>query len=698
MKVLYHKTRRHFKKQQIRVGRYLAGLGLPEYTILTVFSVIMGMAAGFAGVGLHELIELLASLTYGEQGRRESLGFFIILIPALGMGIQSLMTWLAPKAAAQKGVMGIIKAVGMRNGRMPLAATIFHFLAPAICIGSGGTVGPEAPAAQSGAGVVSALGRSMGLSDSRQRLFTAAGAGAAIAAIFNTPLAGVFFAMEVVLLHDFRASALSAFLLASVSASAVSRIIVGNEPAFTFAAVNIGAYKLYVFYLLLGIAAGLVSVGFIRSNEWIKAGCARIFSVVPKPVAMIFVGLLMGLAGFWQPGIFGVGYESMNQILAGMTTAQGVVILLVLKFLLVSLILGAGGFGGVFAPSLFMGSCLGFLFALGVGGLFGLPLDTTTYTLVGMGAVLAGINSVPLTAIMILFEMTNDYEFILPLMLGVVGSTLVVQMSLKGSIYIRALKKAGYHFSQGRDLRVLESIDVANVARHEIFMVPESTSLAELIQSCLEHPFTNIYTTDRNGKINGVILSSNLHQLITEYENLLDMVIAKDLSDASVPLLKEGQSLDHALQMFAKYRVDEMPVVRAGRGAKVIGALHYQDVLKAYNDAKVKLNLTDSLASDMKALDVNESHEVLPGFSIVEVEAPRSFMNKTLQQLRLRNRFDIDVLMIEQDGGPFASSEEEVSRSFPQSGYKFRRGDRIIVFGRDENVQAFKEQVSKARK
>ncbi len=691
MSIRIQKLRHKFKKQQLRSGRVLAGFGVPEYAILIIFSVLLGVVAGFAGVGLHELIAIFSRLSLGSEAEKNTLGLFIIFIPMAGMLIQSLMTALAPKEAGRRGVLEIIKSVGLRNGHIPFRTTLFQFLAPAICIGTGGTVGPEAPAAQSGAGAVSAVGKLMGLSESRQRVFTAAGAGAAIAAIFNTPLAGVFFAIEVVLLQDFRASALSAFLLASVSASAVSRIILGNEPAFIFNILQIGSYRLFIFYLLLGIVAGVISIVFIRTNEWFKQSFKKMYQHVPKVGGMASVGLLMGLAGYWHSEIFGIGYTTMNHILSDSLSWHTVGTIFLLKFILVCLILGAGGFGGVFAPSLFMGACVGYIFSVGLNQLFGIHLDPTTYTLVGMGAVLAGINSVPLTAIMILFEMTNDYHFILPLMVGIVGSTLVVQMTLKGSIYARELQRQGYHYSMGKDTRILESIYVSNVMRQEILMVPENISLADLIQNCLDHPLDTIYTTNRSGKLNGVILSSNLHQLITEYQNLKSMVIAKDIADTNITTLKESDNLDYAMRAFAKYRVEEIPVVNSRAKNEVLGCLHYQDILNAYNQAKVKLNLTDGLASDLKTINLNEVQDVLPGFSIMEVIIPRKFLNKTLKTLRLRNRFEIDVLMIEKDSGPFASTEYEVQRIFPHINYKFTHGDKIIIFGKKAKVTAFQE-------
>jgi len=681
--------RHSVKRHQLRAGRFLAQLGLPDYSILTLFSLLMGMVAGFVGVGLHEVIDWISSFSFETPEARDRLGWFIVALPVAGMLLQYLMARLAPKHAEQKGVHAIIKAVGLRRGRIPFKTTLFHFIAPAICIGTGGTVGPEAPAAQSGAGAVSALGQLLGLSGSRLRVFTAAGAGAAIAAIFNTPLAGVFFAIEVVLLQDFKVSALSSFLLASVAASTVSRLILGNEPQFVIEVLQIGEYKYFVFFLLLGIGAGLVSVAFIRADEWIKAWYKKVYRVVPHAVGMAGTGLLMGLAGFWQPGILGIGYHSMDQILAGLLDPGTIALMVGLKFALVILILGAGGFGGVFAPSLFIGGGFGYLFAVCMSTFFGIPLDPATYTLVGMGAVLAGINSVPLTGIMILFEMTNDYHFILPLMLGVVGATLIVQMTLKGSIHARALEQEGYQYTNGRDVRVLESLPVTRVIREEILMVPENMTLAELIQECLEKPHGTIYTIDSGGKLNGVILPATLHQLIAEYEEVKMMVVAQDLADPMVPVLKDTDNLDRALRIFARARVDELPVVRQSNASDVLGTLHYQDILTAYNEATVKRNLMDDLAGKLELVDDDKAQEVIPGFSVLRIEVPGDFVDRTLKDLRLRNRFDIDVLMIEKPvAGPFDA--EESQQSYPRINYRFKTGDHIIIFGKQDRIEAFR--------
>ena len=268
--------------------------------------------------------------------------------------------------AAKKGVPEVIKSVSLRGGYISFKTTLFHFLAPVICIGSGGTVGPEGPAAQLGGGISSKLCELIGLSDSRRRVFTAAGSGAAIAAIFNTPLGGVFFAIELILLNDLNAPTLSAVILASVTASTISRELLGNESVFTFSSPEIGGYQYLYMYAILGLIAGIISVIYLRYNNvtsrFIKK---KILSKgIPQWSIMVIVGLLVGVSGFFYKDIFGIGYIGINHVLAGNILWKVAAILFVLKFLLVPLVINSGGFGGTFAPSLFMGAFIGFLFAL----------------------------------------------------------------------------------------------------------------------------------------------------------------------------------------------------------------------------------------------------------------------------------------------------------------------------------------------
>lgn len=680
---------RSVKEKRIKLGRFLTAHGASEYTVVIFVSLIIGVVAGLAAVGFHSAINLFNRVFWNEnKNHAVTLWLVVIFLPAAGMLIQWLMRKIAPEEAEKKSVLDAIKAVSIRHGLIPLKTTLFHFLAPVICIGTGNTVGPEAPAAQTGAGAVSAVGRLMGLSKSRLRIVTAAGAGAAIAGVFNTPLAGVFFAIEVILLNDFRASALGIILLSSVSASAVSRTFLGNAPKFFFSTLDLGPYPHFIFYLVLGIGAGFLSIAFIKASEFGYSRFKQLYKHVPRLPVMLFIGVLMGIAGWLKPEILGVGYESINSILSHSLTVHTIVVLFVMKFCLVILILRSGGFGGIFAPSIFMGACYGFLFAFTFSELFHFPLDLTTYTLVGMGALLAGINSVPITAIMMLFEMTNDYYFILPLMLGVVGSHTITRVFMRDSIYQRELSHEGYRFMSGRETRILQSIPVRQVADRDILALPESTPIAEVVRRFIDEPHDTVYTLDEVGKLSGVITSSTLHHLIVSYEDLRGVLIAKDIAEPDFVLLDGEDNLDHAMQIFAKERIEEIPIIDSKKANEVIGTLHYQDVINAYNQHAGMHSLKDGLADDLKSVADKEICELIPGFSLAEIELPEKFINKTLAQLNLRNLFKIDVLMVERTG-PFEDEDLPPERLMPDRTMILNRGDKLIVYGRTLDVVRF---------
>ena len=683
---------RGFKGYHLKLTNVLTSQGISEYTFLIIFSVILGTVAGLAAVGFHQFVELITHLFFGQHKLSIiKFKYIIILVPVIGMFVQWIMVKTAPRQAKQRGVLEIIKSVSLRNGDISFKTTLFHFLAPAICIGTGGTVGPEAPAAQSGAGAVSAVGKLLGLSESRLRIFTAAGAGAAIAGVFNTPLAGIFFAIEVVLLNDLKASALSAFLLSSVSASAVSRMFLGNEIKFHISPLELGPYSHFVFYLLLGVGAGLLSIAFIKANEYGTVKFQQLYKRISPLTGMLVVGLLMGLAGFIRPEIFGIGYKGINDILSHSYTPGYVIELLVLKFVLVILILRSGGFGGIFAPSIFMGACYGYLFAFGLSHIFQVPLDTTAYTLVGMGALLAGVNSVPITAILILFEMTNNYHFILPLMLGIVGSNSVAHLALNGSIYLRELRHAGYQYASGHETRVLRSMLVEEVTRLKILTVSEATPLSEVVRRFLEENHDTMYTINKEGHITGQITSSTLRHVLAEYENLQDVLVAKDIADPNVIHIDANENLEHAMKVFARQRVEELPVVYQDKTTQILGTLHYQDILNAYNQNVAKLSLVDGLASEFKTLQVEEVQEVIPGFSLAEVDLPEKFIGKTIIQARLRNRYKIDILMVLSQKTTFDSGDSEPKRYMPDKDLILSRGNRLIIYGRTLDVISFKK-------
>ncbi len=671
---------------------------LPQYTEFVISAVLVGAIAGLAAVLFHNAIEFFRTLFFSRT--QQVIGFLgslrIILLPALGMLLQSAMISLWPELAKQKGVIEVIKAVALRGGYIPLRVTLFQMIAPAICMGSGGTVGPEGPAAQIGAGVASRMGHALRLADHARRIFTAAGSGAAIAALFNTPLGGVFFAIEIALLNDLQAGTFSALLLASVTASTISRVLVGNDVAFVVEQIAIGSYRHIFLYGLLGLCAGVLSVAYLRYAESLHRPLQKMLKRFPRWAVMSCVGLLVGLCGFFFYDIIGIGYAGVNNVLRGYTVWYLAAILLALKFLLVPLTLEAGGFGGTFAPSLFLGAMLGFLFAACVNVLApvtGVAAHAGTFTLVGMGAVLAALNSVPLAAIMIIFEMTNDYSFILPLMLGVVCSTLVTHATFRESLHSRKLRKAGYMLKAGHEVSLLQRLQVRDVMRRgDIVRIKESSPYHEVIKTCIESTHEAFYTIDANGKINGTIALSDLRKAFAEYEDFKEspLLLARDIAAPRVTVVSENDHLDDVIGLFCDETPDEFPVISAREPDKILGSIRKQDIVRAYNEESLKQNLTKGVARGLRTLEKFRRVAVAEGYSVIELEVPDAFVGKTLAALKLRNRFKVEVVLILPAAHAFA---HETSRQpiMPGAGYTLRKGEVMILFGNNRMLDVMEK-------
>lgn len=684
----------------ISLRNQIKKISFPDYTQLILISILIGAIVGFAAVLFHNSIEFFNQLFFVNTASRLSFlgAAAIVLIPAIGMFIQSLMIKFWPEIARQKGVTEVIKASSFKGGHIQLKSTIFHFLAPVICIGSGGTVGPEGPAAQLGGGVASELGRLLKLSDSRKRMFTAIGAGSAIAAIFNTPMGGIFFTIEIILLNEIQTSTFPALILSSVTASTISRIFLGNKPVFHFQNVAFGNYEYFYLFIILGLIIGLLSILFIRYSNFSENIIKKyLLKFVPQWVLMIFVGILVGVCGYFYNDIFGIGYRGINHILAGNFLFNSVLVLFIMKFFLVPLVLNSGGFGGIFAPSLFMGACVGFIYTFILNNFFGFNFEPTTFILVSMGAMLGGINSIPISAILIIFEMTQDYSYILPLMLSVVISFILVQSMFRSSIHIRHLEEQGYRIRSRRETSILQSITVDEIMKKELPVISEDTSIQKIISIIIENSSNSIeksntfYTIDKENNITGIITLAEISALITEYENIKEVLIAKDIAKSDFVMVYPDNNLDEIMRLFEKKDVDVLPVFSEENKNNAIGSVWRKDVIAIYNREMLKYNLAEGLAQELKTIGKNLTFNVAEGYSIIEHKPKNEFIGKTLSELKLRNKYGLEVLMIRKNASPFADNEEESKLIVPNPNYVITQNDSLVLFGTDDKINSTKE-------
>jgi len=663
-----------------------------DYASYVFYSIIIGLFVGLAAVLFHNSIEFFNKIFFEQT--KDGLFFLgaaaVIVLPAIGMFIQSLMILSAPDIAKQRGVSEVIKAVASRDGKIPFRTTVFHFIAPVISIGSGNTVGPEGPAAQLGGGIANKIAMLLRISDSRKKVFTAAGAGAAIAAIFNTPLGGIFFALEIVLLNEFQAGTFSALILSSVTASAVSRAFLGNKSIFVFSSPSVGEYHNLYIYALLGIIAGLVSLLFISySNATSEIIQKKILKKIPQWLWMTIVGLIMGVSGYFYKDIFGVGYSGINNILSQAVFWKTTAILLVLKFILVPLILNSGGFGGIFAPSLFMGACLGSLFAITLNYFFGFNVDITAFILVGMGAVLGGVNSIPIASILIIFEMTKDYSFILPLMLAVVSSTMIVQIILKRSVHEHHLEKQGYRLASKGDINILKSVTVKQVMSNEAVLIPEETPLPIVIKKLMESKHSTFYTVNKQNILSGTINETELRQIITEYEHIREVLVARDIASQGVTTVLENDDLDSVMQLFEKKGADEFPVMDTVQKNKVIGTVRRYEVISAYNRESLKKDMPEFLSHELETVSNKKPSRVFDDFSVVEIKAPDKFIGKTIADLGIRKNYGLTVLMVRTNNSPYSENQDDNNLFLPEPNYIFKNDDILLLFGSNEKIDEF---------
>jgi CIC family chloride channel protein len=401
----------------------------------------------------------------------EGLGpWFVVAAPVVAGLVYGPLVHLFARDARGHGVPEVMYAVAKRGGRIAPQVAVVKALASALCIGGGGSVGREGPIVQIGSALGSTVGRGLRVPESRMRVLVACGAAGGIAATFNAPLAGVFFAMELIL-SDFVAEAFGMVVIASVTSAAIGRAILGDAPFLDLPTFTVAHPEQYLLFATLGLLAGLVGIAFTRVLYAVEDICDTAWRG-PEWLRPAVGGLLLGLLLLALPQMYGVGYPVLGNAVFGRYTTGFLVVLLVGKMVATSMTIGIGGSGGVFAPSLFIGAMLGAAFGAGADHLLpGVAGPVGAYALIGMGAVFAGSARAPITAVIIMFELTGQYSIILPLMTAIVLATGISHWFSRDTIYGAKLRRRGV------DLGTRETIDRTRRTVAEVMLpLPEALS------------------------------------------------------------------------------------------------------------------------------------------------------------------------------------------------------------------------------
>jgi chloride channel protein, CIC family len=504
------------------------------------------------------------------------------------------MIYFFAREAKGHGVPEVMEAVALRGGRIRPIVVVIKSLASSICIGSGGSVGREGPIVQIGSALGSTLGQLLHMSDERIRNLVACGAAGGIAATFNAPIAGVLFALEIIV-GQFSVRYFSTVVISSVTASVIGRIAFGNVPAFavpTYAMVS--PWEL-VLYALMGVLAAPVAVAFVRVLYWFE-DLFDGWKALPEYFKTPIGGALLGLSGvlFFQlnqgrgwdvPGnpvaFFGVGYEAMEWALLGQGTIVLLLGLVLLKIVATSLTIGSGGSGGVFAPSLFIGAMLGGAFGLVSHSLFpSVTAASGAYALVGMAAVFAAAARAPITSVLILFEMTDDYRIILPLMLATVISTILAEHLSRESIYTLKLLRRGIRLEQGRDIDVMQGVLVGEAMTAEVDTVSADVGLLELEQIFAESHHHGFPVLDEQQELFGIVTLQDLARA-AEQGPLAGRTV-RDITTRSVLTVYPDEPMWVALKRLGTRDVGRLPVVERQNPRQLVGLIRRSDIVRAY--------------------------------------------------------------------------------------------------------------------
>ena len=581
-----------------------------EDKVLLLLTLIIGAVVGLVVVAFILVTENLGSRLYPgtvPAWRR-------LVIPVAGSLVAGILLARYFPNARGSGIPQTKTALFVRDGFISLRTVLGKFSMSAISLASGIALGREGPSVQVSAGIASVLGRRLGLSTSSVKALLPVGASAALAAAFNTPIAAVLFTLEEVM-GDMHAPVLGSIVLASATSWIVLHLLLGDEPLF-----HVPAYQLvhpleFLVYAVLGLAGGLVSVGFVKLLLWQR----KHFLQLPKYTLWwqpAVGGLVVGILGWFFPDVLGVGYNFVDKALNGGMLVRTMALLVLLKVLATSTCYASGNAGGIFGPSLFIGAMLGGA----VGGVAHLIMPDYTgsvgaYALVGMGTAFAGIVRVPLTSVIMIFEITRDYSIIVPLMISNLISYYISSRLQEESVYEALLHQDGIHLPSGA--RAREALLMVGQAMRQTPDLLAATLRVSEAAAKIQRE-TGAWPVVDQGGLRGMLSVDRLDRAMKDAQKdgqgdlrLSDLVPAPHpdkLSAQEFPHLHADHSLDFAMRRIAETGLKVLPVVSRTNLLELKGAISMEDILAAYAVGKVEQEAQPTLTKGKPVVLLSSRH------------------------------------------------------------------------------------------
>jgi H+/Cl- antiporter ClcA len=584
-------------------------------TVMLVSAIAVGLISG-TGVTLFRKLILFTQEFYWHKVAvflSSQWHWAIILIPMIGALVVSLVRFKLDKLD-QAEARTSNRELGLSYSQVPLKT-----VAAALSLGAGASLGPEGPSVELGSNIGSLLGQMLQFSSERIRLLIGAGGAAGLAAGFNAPIAGVFFALEVLLRDSYRTdksspnSDVSVVVIASVISALVSQISLGERPAFSLPVYEVRSYWELPLYLGLGVLASVVALMFTRAIKQAKKFFAGEWAIAPfmqklsMPIKLLIGGLCVGLIALTFPEVIGIGYETVESILQDTPfTIPLLAILLVVKLLLTAISSASGFVGGIFAPSIFLGAVLGSLYGQAIASFLpaSIPIAASpAYALVGMAAVLAGTVRAPLTSVLLLFEMTRDYRIVLPLMAAVgLCAWVLDQIDSSKSADRMIMQWSGLP----ADIEVLEKIKIAEVMTLNPASVKYSMPLMQAAQFITSGYHHSALVLDEINHLQGILTTQDLKRLLSApaTDRPLEDMTVQNICTKEVICTFADESLAEALKRMATRDLRQMPVVDRHQPKRVIGMVDRLAITTAYNTALTKRAITARITATKSTVPI----------------------------------------------------------------------------------------------
>jgi CIC family chloride channel protein len=564
------------------------GSGQYEYGVITFLAALVGILAGYAAIGFYLLIETLMIVAFGESEATFATGitnlpwWHIIIVPVLGGFVVGQIIRFLPNNLT-KGVPHVIEAAALNKSNISLKEGFASAAATIISLGAGASSGREGPVVHLGATLAAWVTRTLHLNPASARTLLGCAVASAVAASFNAPIAGVFFALEVIIGH-YALHTFAPIVIAAIAGTLVSRAHLGDSPAFQVIDYSIVSFWEFPAFFILGIVSAFVAIIFMTTVNY-GDKIRTSFSKVPYWLHPAIAGLFLGLIALAYPEVLSVGYEATSNALNGQYPLHILLALVAAKIAAATISLTGRFGGGVFSPSLFIGAMLGGAFGLIVASIFPeLASSHGMYAVVGMGALASAVLGAPISTMLIVFEITGDYSITIAVMIASAIASLVSNMFYRRSIFHMQLANRGIFLEGGRATYLLKSAQVSDHMSRDFYTLQASEKALRARELLVVQGGGIIIITNENGKMKGILSFSELPANIFE-DDVANKITVGELLRQAPNVVKSSDVLEVALNKLEMSGEETLPVVSAEGTDTVVGLIKHRVVVKEYNRA-----------------------------------------------------------------------------------------------------------------